>query len=162
MNRCVTLLALSLGFGTVLFAQEQVPPLLRDATRCLAAKTFKIPSSHGLGYLVDTKSWPGEKVLYVVAYTGQSRSEGYVYTIFLSQNAHRQIFNIQNNAKFVVNKRVPDGVDFVEAPLGGIWTQNHLVTAIKQIGRQLSLSLPASDLREPSSSAVCESYADPK
>jgi len=101
-----------------IFAQEQAPKLLHDAAQCLVAKAFLRPASLNLGSVIDTKSWPGEEVLYVVAYTSSGRSEGYVFTIFLTQQNHHQVFNIQNNAKFVRTKKVPDGVDFVEEALG--------------------------------------------
>jgi hypothetical protein len=93
--------------------------ILAEAAQCLAAKNHLPPSKAtvvSFGYVLDAKSYPGEKVLYVVEYLGPGRSEGYVFAVFLTQKGTRRIFNIQNNAKFVRSK---DGIGFVEPPLGG-------------------------------------------
>lgn len=142
-------------------AQNQTPTVLREAAQCLVTKSFLKPSILNLGYTLDSKSWPGENVLYVVAYTGQTASKGYVFTFFLEQKANRTTFHIQNNAKFIRSKKSPDGVDFVEVPLGGIWTQNHLVSAIKQIEKQPRFVISSADLSSPAA-GECISYADLK
>jgi hypothetical protein len=115
-----------------------------------------------LGYLDDTKSYPGEEVLYVVDYTGHGRTEGLVFTIFLTRQDRRRIFDIQNNAKVVRSKEGIEGVDFVEPPLGGTGTQEDLVAAIKRIERQPRFELRVKDLLRPSDLTQCESYADRK
>jgi hypothetical protein len=115
-----------------------------------------------MGYWVDTQSYPGEKVLYVVSYTGPGRSEGFVFTVFLEQHDQSLIFNIQNNAKFVRSRDGIEGVDFVEPPLGGTWTQEHLVRAIKRIEGQSKFSVQVKDLQAPFPATGCESYADSK
>jgi len=166
---CLALLLLSCLCITV-WAQEQPPELLREAAHCLAAK------GHGgadwlnirgskvtelrLGYFVDTKSYPGDRVLYVVSYTGTQRSEGFVFTILLDRHGRRHNFHIQNNAKFVRSKDGIAGINFVEPPLGGIWTQQHLVAAIKKIGRKPSFTVPVRELLAPSALVRCSSYAD--
>jgi hypothetical protein len=163
-NSCLAVLLLSCLTSTVC-AQEQAPQLLVKATQCLEAKKHLPPSTAttlSFGYLVDSKSYPGEKVLYIVNYTGSDLSEGMVFAIFLEQHDGRRIFNIQNNAKFVRSKNDIEGVDFVEPPLGGIWTQEHLVAAIKRIERQPRFDLRVKDLLTPSVLTQCESYADRK
>lgn len=102
----------------------------------------------------------GRRFFNVVDYSGPGRSEGMVFTIFLEKKDGRQIFNIQNNARFVRSKDGMQGIDFVDPPLGGTWTQQHLVSAIKQIERQPRFTLSASDLVEPSAPTQCESYTD--
>jgi len=160
MKRSLALLLSVFCLSPATYAQEQAPKLLREAAQCLISKTFLKATPLSLGYLVDKKSWPGEEVLYVVSYTSASRTRGYVFTIFLKMQNRRQLFNIQNNAKFVRTKKISDGVDFVEAPLGGIWTQEHLVSAIKQIERLPRFEVPASELSQASSLVGCHSYAD--
>ncbi len=160
-NTCLALLLLSCLTATV-HAGEQTPELLIHAAQCLTAKQHLPPTkatSLNLGYLVDEKSYPGEKVLYLVDYSDPGRSRGYVFAIFLTQQGSSEIFNIQNNARFVAKK---DGIDFVEPPLGGTWTQEHLTSAIKQIERQPSFTVPVKDLLPPSSLIRCGSYTDSK
>jgi hypothetical protein len=167
-NICRAILLLSCLSATVC-AQEQAPKLLREAAHCLAAKEqdwLGLRSSTAtvlsLGYLDDTKSYPGEEVLYVVDYTGHGRTEGLVFTIFLTRQDRRRIFDIQNNAKVVRSKEGIEGVDFVEPPLGGTGTQEDLVAAIKRIERQPRFELRVKDLLRPSDLTQCESYADRK
>jgi hypothetical protein len=175
-NTCLPLLLLSF-LSTTVCAQEQAPELLREAAHCLAAKKqdwqdwLDLENSKAtvlsLGYVVDTKSYPGEEVLYVVDYTGHGRTEGLVFTIFLEQHGGRRIFNIQNNAKFVRSNKEnaefrKEGVTFVEPPLWGTWTQQHIARAIRQIERQPRFVVRVKDLLKPSALTQCESYADRK
>ena len=153
------------SLSTAVFGQEQPPKLLVEAAQCLAAKEHLPPSKAtalSFGYLVDAKSYPGERVLYVVDYSGPRRSEGMVFAIFLAEKDGRQIFNIQNNATFVRSKDGIEGIDFVDPPLGGTWTQQHLVSAIKRIARQPRFTVPVKELLAPSALTQCESYADSK
>lgn len=141
-------------------AGAQTSELLLHATQCLAAKNF-LPaskaSSLNFGYLLDIKSYPGEEVLYLVQYTRSDRSRGLVYAVFFTEQHGQQTFNIQNNATFVRSK---DGIDFCSPPLGGVWTQQHLVAAIEQIEQEPTFAVPTNDLSSPSSLIRCEAYTD--
>lgn len=151
---------------------QQPPRVLLDAAHCLAIKGF-LPAAKtatvSSGYLVDSKSYPGNRVLYVVVYTNPQHSHGLVFSIFLTDKDGQQVFNIQNNAEFVRSSKdgaafKREGVDFVHGgdPLGGIWTQEHIAMAIKKIGFQPTVEVPAQNLSNPSISVQCESYADVK
>jgi len=170
-NACLALLLLSCLSATVC-AQEEAPKVLREAAHCLAIKEqdwLGLQNSKAtalsLGYVVDTKSYPGEEVLYLVDYTGHSRTEGLVFTIFLRRQDRRRIFDIQNNAKFVRSNKGDaefrkEGVTFVEPPLWGTWTQQHIARAIRRIERQPMFVVRIKDLLKPSALTQCESYAD--
>ncbi len=95
-------------------------------------------------------------------YTGFGRSDGLVFAILVTQKDGRQVYDIQNNAKSIRSKDAEEGIDFVEPPLGGTWTQQHLVTAIKSIERLRIITVPASDLLRPALGTVCVSYTDGK
>ncbi len=114
------------------------------------------------GYLLDEKSYPEKKLLYVVNYSNPSRPNGFVFTIFLSKSDNRQDFDIQNNARFTLSKDGNGGVSFAAPPLGGTWTREHLVSAIKQIEKQPRLTISAKDMLTISSSIGCEAYTDPQ
>jgi hypothetical protein len=160
-------LAISLLFwlGTTVHAQGQTPQLLSRAAQCLAVKNF-LPSSKAtrltFGYLLDEKSYPSDKVIYVVMYAAPARSNGLVFTIFLTEHEGLQDFNVQNNASFVLSKDEPGGVAFENPPLGGAWTQEHLASAIKQIEKQPRFAIPVKDLSAADPSIRCESYTDPQ
>jgi hypothetical protein len=162
MNRHYAFLFFLISLSPTTVAQNQAPKLLREAAQCLVAKTFLGAGALNLGYLVDTRSWPSEEALYVVSYTGSSRSRGYVFTIFVQQENGHRILHIQNNAKFARAKKGIEGVDFVEPPLGGVWTQEHLVAAIKRIEGQPRFVISPAELKTGFPLADCQSYADPR
>lgn len=149
----------------VSYAQDDGTVLLQGAARCLAAKNF-LPSSKArqltFGYFFDEKSYPGEKMLYVVEYPNPSRADGFVFTIYVTKRDGVQDFNIQNNARFTLSKDCDEGVSFATPPLGGTWTQEHLVSAIKQIERQPKTTLSMKNLLAVDSSVSCQAYTDPQ
>lgn len=161
MKRLASAILLVYACGASLGAQEQTPSLLLHAAQCLAAKDF-LPESKittmSLGYLLDEKSYPGEKVVYVVLYTGTDRFRGMAFALFVTEQQGQQVFNIQNNAIFA---RIKCGVKFTTGgdPLGGIWTQQHLVSAIKRIERRPRFKIPVAHL-SPSPPITCEAYTD--
>jgi hypothetical protein len=163
-NTCLAL-SLLIFLSPIVCAQERAPLLLVRAVQCLAVKQF-LPSSKAtalsFGYLVDEESYPGEKVLYLINYANPARSDGLVFAIFLTQQRNRQVFNIQNNASFVLS-RINfdfDGVSFVDPPLGGDWTQGHLASAIRRIEKQPRFIIPVKDLLTVTPLTDCESYTD--
>jgi hypothetical protein len=143
--------------------QAQVPQVLVRAAHCLAVKDNFLSSrakTLSFGYLLDENSYPGEKVLYLVNYATPARSNGLVFAIFLTEHEGRQVFNIQNNASFVLSKDDRDGVSFVNPPLGGTWTQEHLASAITEIEKQPRFTIPVKDILSDPSLTDCESYTD--
>ena len=96
----------------------------------------------------------------MVEYLKGTRSEGLVYTVVLTKENGKQIFNIQNNARFKWPKRAGGEIDFVDPPLGGTWTQEHLTSAIKQIHDEAGHAVPSEDIRSVSDGVRCESYTD--
>ena len=143
-------------------AQEHPPDLLVHAAQCLAAKDFLAQSKStalNFGYVIDEKSYPGDQVIYIVEYKGSSRSKGWVFAVFFEQQDRRQVFNIQNNGAFVRSK---SGVNFTgtDEPLGGVWTHQHLVSAIKQIEQQSRFTIPTKNLAALSTLVNCKSYTD--
>ncbi len=135
------------------------------AAHCLAVKE-ELPRSKAraltFGYLLDEQSYPGTKEMYVVIYAAPARSNGLVFAIVLTQQDDREVFDIQNNASFVLSRDGIDGVSFVNPPLGGTWTQEHLASAIKQIEKQPRFAVSVKDLFAADPSLVCESYTDPQ
>jgi hypothetical protein len=123
-----------------------------------------LPSSKAsrLTYLLDEKSYPGDRVVYLVKYAAPARSNGLGFAIFLTEQGARQEFNIQNNAGFALSQDESDGVSFVNPPLGGTWTQEHLASAIKRIEKEPRFTISVKDLSAADSSIRCESYADPQ
>jgi hypothetical protein len=165
MNKITLAISLLFVLGATVYSQEQTPQLLVHAAQCLEAKQF-LPYSKltklTLGYFLDEKSYPGTKEMYVVIYAAPARSNGLVFAIVLTQRGDHEVFDIQNNASFVLSKDEPIGVSFVNPPLGGTWTQEHLASAIKEIEKQPRFALSIKDLLAADPSLVCESYTDPQ
>ena len=143
---------------------DQPPPLLRQAAHCLVTDSPDLrkllrenPRELNLGYYLDTKSYPGEQALYVVDYSGPKLAKGLAYVFFVRQKDKRRILRVENNASFERKKK---GIEFVEKPVGGVWTQEHLEEAIDRIGQDVMYLLPVKELRAPSPDVTCESYAD--
>jgi len=159
------LVLLAICVNTAAAGQEMTPPLLIHAARCLEAKGFLYVSKSEaatFGYFLDSASYPQQNALYVVEFANSSRSKGWVFTVFLSNSDHREVFDIQNNARFAPSKNGIHGIDFPDPPLGGGWTQEHIVLAIKKIQKGAIFSIPDKDLRETSPGIQCESYAESK
>lgn len=142
-----------------LSAQSEAPLQLSNAAHCLMEKDFleKPIETQRVSYFLDESSYPGKKVLYVATYKTEDRSKGYVFTVFLSSDGDQQVFNIQNNARFKLTKR--NGVDFVDPPLGGTWTQEHLSSAIEKMQEKPTFLITTKTLRSDST-IKCESYTD--
>jgi len=151
--------------GASCWAQEQPPKLLSDAVHCLVLKKF-LPDQalhdSNWGYWVDTHSYPGERVLYAVEYARSNRSTGWIFTIFLSKESNREVFNIQNNARFVRVRKGGEypGVSFPDPPLGGIWTQGHIASAIRKIELQRSFAISMQAVLASQEPTLCQSYTD--
>jgi hypothetical protein len=161
----LVLLGMVMCLSFISHAQDGRTEVLRRATHCLATKHF-LPPSKGrettFGYFIDEKSYPDEKMLYVVEYLKPSRADGFVFTIFLTDHDGGHDFNIQNNAHFQLSKDAEGGVSFTTPPLGGTWTQEHLASAIKQIGKQPKFTISSKDMLTIDSSTSCEAYTDPQ
>jgi hypothetical protein len=163
MNRNLTALLFLGCFIATHCAQEKAPPQINKAAQCLVKKNF-FPRSRAatlsLGYFLDEKSYPDERVFYLVDFTAYHRSDGLVFTIVLKQQGDHQIFNIQNSGSFRLSKDEFDGASFVDPPLGGTWTQEHIAAAIQQIERQSRFTVPVGELSAVAPLVDCESYTD--
>jgi hypothetical protein len=159
--KCV-LLWMLISLSCAANAEDDTAVLFSDAAHCLAAKDF-LPHTNAtklaFGYTLDEKSYPREKVLYVVDYPNPSKPRGLVFAVFLAERNKHSHFNIQNNARFALSKSGED-IFFVGPPLGGAWTQEHLVSAIDQIEKQPKVTIPVKELLAKDFSISCEAYTD--
>ena len=165
MNQTALALVLFIWLSAPAHARKGPPRLLVRSAHCLATKNFltSIPTRRrSFGYFLDEKSYPHEKVVYVVNYARPDKSNGWVFAILLTKHDGQELFNIQNNASFVLSRHNYDydGVSFVSPPLGGTWTQQHMAMAIRRIETQPRFTLNDKDLLDALPSVTCESYAE--
>jgi len=149
----------------VAYSQERPPLVLIHAAQCLEAKKFLPPSNATnltFGYFLDDKSYPDEKVIYVVNYPTDTLSNGLVFAVFLNKDNGHQKFDVQNNGRFVLSKGELSGVSFRDPPLGGAWTQGHLASAIKEIEKQPRFIISAKEVSTVDTSISCVAYTDPQ
>jgi hypothetical protein len=162
MNLSTRSLVIFLFLGLSAVGMAQVPSDVLQAANCLATKKFlnlkAYPDTIHLGYSRDSVSYPGKSVVYVIMYSRQDGSRGEIFTVFHNLDVQEQTFDIQNNASFV---RSATGVDFPNPPLGGTWTQSHIVAAIRRAEKASPLPLSRKELLAPSA-AHCSSYLDPR
>lgn len=160
MKRTYLTICLAFAFALVARAKANTPPLLVGAAHCLVTKHQLHATqnkSYTLGYFLDAKSYPGDKVMYVVEFNNVDKNIGAVFVIFLSKQNEAQVFDIQNNANFIINTH---GISFPNPPLGGIWTHEHIISAIKVIEKGQRFVVPAHSTSIVSSGIACKSYTD--
>ncbi|HEX4310869.1 MAG TPA: hypothetical protein VHZ25_12630 [Acidobacteriaceae bacterium] len=161
--RCFPILFLSV-FGVALPGQIQEPPPqpLLEAGHCLAtAKEDWLGLAHGpalmeLGYIADDKSYPGADLQYVVDYTSPTHTDGLVFALLSKGKAPHRVVRLQFKVSFRQSDDGSRKVELIDPPLGGIATQDQIVSAIREIGFH-TYSVTTSDLLLPTNSAQCES-----
>lgn len=122
------------------FAQDHPPRLLLDGAHCLATDkqdwfglAQHIPSDLNLAYYIDTKSYPGTDLLYIMDYTAPIHSAGRAFALLVDGKEPRFVLRIQYGVQF---RRAVDGtgrVELINPSMGGIWTQEHLIAAIREV-----------------------------
>lgn len=164
MKRNVLLVMACLAFSGAAHPEDEIPPLLRQAGHCLVTDSPEVhkllhgnPRELSLGYFLDTKSYPGEQALYVVNYMGSKLSKGLAFVFFVRQKDQGRVLRVENNAEFERKKK---GIEFLQKPVGGVWTQEHMEEAIDRIGQDPMYRIPVHELRVPSPDVRCESYKD--
>lgn len=162
MTRCFFALTLLVTLATAAQAKGYPGPLLH-AAQCLADKGFLPPSTLSaryFGYVIDIHSYPKKKLVYVVEFASRVNRNGWVYSLFMKKTDDREVYNIWNNAKFVLSRNESEGVSFVNPPLGGIWIHEHLEQAILRIEKQARIRVPVEELVALPRSVRCEAYTD--
>ncbi|MHB1673698.1 MAG: hypothetical protein ACYCSP_05555 [Acidobacteriaceae bacterium] len=149
--------------GGAAYAQQQAPVLLVHAATCLASKK-QLPTSPGtafsLGSWMDAKSYPGKRVLYVVATSGANHFAGRVFSIFYSERRHREILDIQNGTTFVQLDHGKGPISFVVPPIGGEDSEGSFISAIQQLDGQPRYTVTGAEISGPMSHTICKSYID--
>jgi hypothetical protein len=142
---------------------QQAPPLLLHAATCLASKK-QLPatptSSLSVGTWTDTKTYPGKKVLYLVATTGSNHSAGQVYSIFYSEYRHHPLFDIQNGTTFVQSTDGKGTINYVVPPIGLTDAEGSFTAAIQQLNSQPRYTVTGAEISGPMRHTTCKSYVD--
>ncbi|MES2219733.1 MAG: hypothetical protein V4587_02060 [Acidobacteriota bacterium] len=142
---------------------QQAPPLVLHAATCLASKQ-QLPTSPqttlSVGSWTDTKSYPGKKVLYLVATSGSNHSAGRVYSIFYTVHGHHELFDIQNRATFVESTDGKGTISYVVPPIGLYDAEPAFTAAIQQLNSQPRYTVTGAEVSGPMKHTICKSYVD--
>lgn len=173
--RCLIVLFLA-GYCPLLWGQISEPPpdTLLDAGHCLAADhrdwldvTREKPYEVELGYVSVDKSDPGKPApLYLIEFTTPTHTAGFAF-VFLSRDkeSHHDFLKrskesnrdlqLQSRIRFQQSDDGSQQVNLVDAPLGGVGTQDDILAAIRQVGFH-TWRVPVADLQHHSGSAQCD------
>jgi hypothetical protein len=146
--------------------QEPAPDPLLDAGHCLASaqqdwlglnQTYA--SQLELGYIADSKTVPGQDLLNIVEYTTRTHTDGRVFTFLAKGKDPHRVLRLQFRTAFRQSDDGSRQLELVNPPLGGVGTQDQILSAIRQVGFH-TYSIPVGDLRTRSASVQCESEPD--
>ncbi|WP_158820334.1 hypothetical protein [Granulicella sp. S156] len=162
MLKISILFPLILWSGLAAHSQSNSSELLRGASHCLVVEDtdwLSVQKSHAksvrVSYAIDTVSYPGERTIYVVAYADSGRASGKIFDLIYHQRGRKTIFDVQNNSSFL---RSGNKIDFVDPPLGGVWTQRHLIRAIRRAERRPEVLFDVKELSASSPGVICKSF----
>jgi hypothetical protein len=153
--------ALLFTFIVALSAVADAPTEMRNAAHCVVAgdRHWLQPPLTELdqlkvAFVRDHTSYPGEFHLVIIFLA--SRSSGQVFDLKEQRTKDLTRFSVENNGSF----RVSDGkVAFVDPPLGGVWTQEHLASDIKRALANTHYEISRRSL-ERVRGISCTSYVD--
>ena len=173
--RCLIVLFFA-SCSAYLCAQISEPPpdTLLDAGHCLAADqrdwldvAREKPYEVELGFVSADKSDAGrEAPLYVIEFTTTTHTDGFAFAFlsrgkeshhdFLSRSkdSHRELL-LQSRIRFRQSDDGSQQVSLVDAPLGGVGTQDDILAAIRKVGFH-TWRVPVADLRHHAGSVQCD------
>lgn len=142
---------------------DPAPDELLDAAHCLASAggdwlnlAKDNPALLEMGYVTDSKSYPGQNLLNVVDYTTRTHSAGMVFTFLTKGKDPHRVLHLQYRTRFRQSDDGSQQLELLDPPLGGIWTQEQVLSAIRQIGFH-TYTIPIADVLNRSGAVQCDS-----
>lgn len=136
MKRRASFLSVALLVASVTAAASESD--VSDVTAslyCLSHSRFRFQdpkaSAHRVRYLIDTKSFVGERHILLFIEAGGRRIRWFDVDVFGTVSAPRYRFT--NNAEFIAGRKGPW---IYGPPLGGIWSNDHFERAWARVRRQ--------------------------
>jgi hypothetical protein len=164
--RACMLCAIALGSASLLAEQptqlQHAPKTVVNSVLCLlhAGEFGPWVNSAGketltIGYVVDRKIYSGQNHLFIAVFD-DGRS-GSLFDIQTAKRKAKQVFKIENNGSFRIQG---NKIEFTDAPLGGVWTQEQLEAHLRVIQNRRKIVLFIRDLLQTSPDVACTSYAE--
>ena len=157
------------AWAASLGAQDPGPPpqLLLDSAHCLATApgdllqfSSRRTTSVELGYVDDAKSYRGQNLLTVVNYTIPTHTRGTVFRFLADQSDQHRNMHLLYTVGFRQSDDGSGQIELVHPPLGGVGTQDEILSAIRQIGFH-TFSVSFASLLLPSDSVQCTAESLP-
>lgn len=108
-----------------------------------------------LGYMRDTKSYPGEEHWVLAVY--QSGSSGQAFDLVRKKFGYVTEFNLVNNGTYSIMKGT---LTFAKPPIGGLATQDQLESDIQKAMKGRTLIVDTLTLRRRASAVACKTILD--
>jgi len=121
------------------------------------AEPAKHAANLNVAFTHDKQSYPGEDHIILVVL--QSAREGQVFDLQLQHGTASDMYTIQNNGRFIDNKRK---ITFIDPPLGGTWIQEYLAHNIRRAIANIHYSIPRGQLLRKRPDTTCSSYVEQK
>jgi hypothetical protein len=162
--RCFSFILLAC-LSTAVAAQIQEPPPdpLLDAGHCLASAhedwlglAQYRPAEVELGYVTDEKSSPGQELEYIVQYTTRTHTEGTAFAFLAKGKDPHRVLRLQFKVGFRQSDDGTQQLQLVDPPLGGIGTQDQILSAIREVGFH-TYAVLVGDLQSRPGSVQCAS-----
>jgi hypothetical protein len=157
MRFAVMLPILCLGLEV---ARAQATPNIEQVMHCIKTvdggwltSPLEEAKSLEVGTRYDRRSWEREN--HVVVAVFQTPVKGQVFDLTEERKGPKRIYTIENNGSFLIKR---GEIDFVDPPLGGVWTQENLEGNIRKIkaGAKKRVAVSTSSRSFPNVS--CKSY----
>jgi hypothetical protein len=149
-----------------LCAQISAPPpdALLDAGHCLAADhrdwldvASEKPYEVELGLVSADKAEAGKETpVYVIEFTTTTHTEGFAFAfVSRGKDSHHRELLFQSRTRFHQTDDGSQQVSLVDAPLGGVGSQDDILAAIRQVGFH-TWKVPVAKLRNYSGTTHCD------
>ena len=143
--------------GSTLQAKEASAPDVQNSLFCLTrgpnpVLSFAKSTKYQVQSLVDTTSYSGQTHVIIIVRQPSNLFE--IFDIVIS-GASKPLYRLVNNAVIRMTSR---GAEFQTAPLGGLWTQNHIRRSFFVAMRQRNKTYSVGS--KIHGRGTCQSFAD--
>lgn len=149
--------------GALVEAQTtEVPSELLDAGHCVATARgdwFDVgrdnPYTLELGYVsAADKSSSDNDALYLIHFTTRTHSQGFVFAFATHGKGSRRELMLESRTRFQQTVDGTQRVELVNPPLGGVGSQDEILSAIQEVGFH-TWKVPVADLRNGGRAVAC-------
>lgn len=106
-----------------------------------------------VGATYDRKSYEGKTTIVVVVF--QTPAKGQMFDLTEERKGSERIYTVENNGSFLITG---NRIDFVDPPLGGVWTQETLARNMRRAIAGTRKRVAVSAISRAFPNVSCKSY----